>query len=437
MNTSYSTEGSLQMWISLPSAPNSSSRGDGSVASFVTTRTSLSAASFRTAQSRIASRNTSLVTGGHTHPNPSKWLEYLQEKSLIPTLDEEKNWSGRGQHVEYESHEASLIPLVSEGVLGFSATALVESVRCRRIRLARKTVKCGYRIKREDAIKEVEHLQRLRHYHLIQVIGTYVMGRDLAILLYPVADYNLESFIDSILDEQPQTGRRVASMCFFFGCLSNALQYLHSNITRHMDIKPKNLLVRDISRKDDRFAIRYNIYLADFGISRSYSSYDASETDSATSFTRTYSAPEVILQEKRGLSADIFSLGCVFLEILAVIAFYWGDPNEMKIFRENRTTNIDGDQSYQANIPALRSWLDHVVGVYRDRLVSAFTDLTQDQPTKSLHETDTLLDLLPKMLDADPSLRPTAAALATCTSHLCCPRCHSEPEALEAAEECI
>ena len=128
------------------------------------------------------------------------WYNHLRIRGLSPNEFDEKNWSGRGQHVEYELYEAAAIPLQAKSVFEFSATAPVESVRCRRILLARKTVKCGRQIKREDAITEVEHLQRLRHYHLIQVIGSYVMARDLAILLYPVAEYNLETFMDSIID---------------------------------------------------------------------------------------------------------------------------------------------------------------------------------------------------------------------------------------------
>src|SRR5204863_9361750 len=126
--------------------------------------------------------------------------QYLLSKNLIPDRFEEKDWSGRGQHAEYDPSEASKVPLVLEKNLGFTATAIVESVRCKRIRLARKTIKCGRRMRREEAIKEVEHLQRLSHAHILRVVGTYIMGKDLSILLYPVAEYNLGSFMESICD---------------------------------------------------------------------------------------------------------------------------------------------------------------------------------------------------------------------------------------------
>ena len=85
-----------------------------------------------------------------------------------------------------------------------------------------------------------------------------------------------------------------------------------------MDIKPTNILVRDIRRsavRNNSFA--YKVYIADFGIARSYLTAADSETENPTGFTRKYAAPEVVEQEKRGFSADISSLSCVLLEIIA------------------------------------------------------------------------------------------------------------------------
>lgn len=63
----------------------------------------------------------------------------------------------------------------------------------------------------------------------------------------------------------------------------------------------------------------YKIYFTNFGISRAYASMEESETEDPTSFTRAYAALEVVLQEIRGLSVDIFSMGCVYGEMLATI----------------------------------------------------------------------------------------------------------------------
>ncbi|ORY11323.1 kinase-like domain-containing protein, partial [Clohesyomyces aquaticus] len=214
--------------------------------------------------------------------------------------------------------EEKHIPLRVEKVLGHSATALVESVHCRRIRLARKTIKCSRRLHKEDAIKEVQTLQRLQHQHIVRVVGTYTLKKDLSILLYPATEYNLEEFMDEAVDHLLPSPHRKA-LERFFGCLSTAVSFLHDNNVKHMDIKPKNLLVRNLATLNTNRRSYFRIYIADFGISRSYQSPSESETDSPTSFTRTYAAPEVVIQDKRGFSADIFSLGCVFAEMLATL----------------------------------------------------------------------------------------------------------------------
>lgn len=253
-----------------------------------------------------------------------------------------------------------------EGLLGNSATAVVESVRCRRVLLARKTIRCNRRMKRTDALKEVQHLKKLEHSHIIQVVGTYIFRQDLAILLYPAAEYNLETFMESIIAESPgregfldkeETEPKLRAISTFFGCLAHAISFIHHNATKHMDIKPKNLLIKDMRHNLSQGP--YKIYIADFGITRSYKRAADAETDSPTSFTRMYAAPEVTDQRRRGLSADIFSLGCCFAEMLAVLA-----DTDRELKREDLlniiSSNEDLPRSYQSNLPLVTQWLEEI-----------------------------------------------------------------------------
>jgi hypothetical protein len=164
----------------------------------------------------------------------SEWISWLKQHGVIVDPFDELNWSGKGQHVEYGAHEQSEIPLKLEKTIGHSATALVESVRCRRIRLARKRIRCTRRLTQYDTISEVQQFQRLQHFHLVRVIGTYIVNRDLSILLYPVAEWNLEEFMDDTvnLDVDPASKNfsdsynhrnRVLALRTFFGCLSSAI----------------------------------------------------------------------------------------------------------------------------------------------------------------------------------------------------------------------
>jgi serine/threonine protein kinase len=189
--------------------------------------------------------------GNPTPHEPSADSEYgllLRENKLLVARDVELNWSGKGQHVEYKIGEA--IPLDVIKTIGHSATALVEAVRCRRILLARKSIQCNRYVKLPQLISEVEHLHRLRHPHIIQLVGSYLHNKTFAMLLYPVADYDLSVFMDKVSEairKRPKyslTIQWARHLSKFFLCLAHALKYMHSQGTMHMDIKPSNILVK-------------------------------------------------------------------------------------------------------------------------------------------------------------------------------------------------
>jgi len=120
--------------------------------------------------------------------------DLIREGGLQPSLSEEINWSGQGQHVQFGV--AQNIPLKELNAIGHGGSALVDSVLCRRVKLARKTMMCTRRQKLETMINEVEHLQSLRHPHIVQLVGSYLQGKRFAILLYPVAEWNLSRFLE-------------------------------------------------------------------------------------------------------------------------------------------------------------------------------------------------------------------------------------------------
>jgi serine/threonine protein kinase len=261
-----------------------------------------------------------------------------------------------------------LVPL---RFLGQSNSTVVEGVRCRRILLARKLIRWRTKVEvsRRIAMREVEHLQRLRHPHILRMVGTYVCTNQLGILLYPVAEYHLGDFMDSIFEDSCENSDvRITHLKMFFSCLAETLRYIHQNCTKHMDIKPQNLLVRDMRQTGKYLACGsgpqnmgdYKIYVADFGISRSYSSVEEANTENPTAFTWKYAAPEVVTYEKRGLSADIFSLGCVFAEMLAAISQYDQEGvEERQRLTEIRVAALP-NSAYAYCIPQLLEWLDEL-----------------------------------------------------------------------------
>ncbi|KAL1621121.1 hypothetical protein SLS56_009326 [Neofusicoccum ribis] len=238
-------------------------------------------------------------------------------------------------------------------------------------------------MKREDAVKEVEHLQRLSHAHIVRLIGTYIIedGKNFYILMYPVVDFDLERFLEKISDAaedgapQDFLAAADASLKSFFSCLVATLDFLQKRNVKHMDIKPKNILVRDVRQSILAHDCAYKVYLADFGIARAYSSPTESETTSPTAFTRLYSAPEVVAQETRGFKADVFSLGCVYAEMLATLA------------RQRDQLDTTRQRSFQAEIPAVQQFLRELVFqepevyLWNTRSRAMISQLPKDRPS--------------------------------------------------------
>ncbi|KAL1651279.1 hypothetical protein SLS58_000618 [Diplodia intermedia] len=261
----------------------------------------------------------------------------------------------------------------------------------------------------DDTVSEEKltyFLDWIRGVQYTRIIGTYVVenSKDLHILIYPVADCHLEMYMeDRYIDESvPDALQR------FFVCLTNTLAYLHRMLIKHMDIKPKNLLVRKSAAQHGPNA---KIYLADFGIARSYNSALDAETCSPTPYTPVFAAPEVVTQAIRGFKADVFSMGCVFAEILSALA---GSRDELLQRREEGTS----DRSFQANIDAVKEYIG---------------GLPLQQGTSAFAAREGCL----KMLNADPDERPDSETLCQLLgAHLlgngCC---FAGADRLEAAVE--
>jgi serine/threonine protein kinase len=266
------------------------------------------------------------------------------------------------------------------------------------------------------AIQEVAHLQKLEHPHVVRLIGTYSLPHKLAILLYPAAEWNLDEFLreESVTSDMKVMRRN--TILWAFRCLSNAISYIHGTITKHMDIKPKNVLVRDVRMSPLEHKTAWKVYIADFGIARSYPSMEDSETEGPTMFTRRYAAPEVINCDIRGLSADIFSLGCVFVEMFTFLMLPEYDLGVGKLLSMLMAHQY-GDSSYQANILVVRRFLKGL-----------------RKPMDLDFPMGTLCRIILRMTDECPNHRLPAEQLTSRfnVSDRCCPET-SGSEPLEAA----
>ncbi|KAG4436726.1 hypothetical protein IFR05_007780 [Cadophora sp. M221] len=249
-----------------------------------------------------------------------------------------------------------------EGIsLGRGASADVHEVICRGVKIARKQIFCSRRMKIEDVKRELEILRRLDHKHVVTLLGSYTQSRVLGLLLFPAAACDLGVYLDE-LDEDlrsgnPDTVEAMSKTCErlgmppniyyakerlnrVYGCLSNAVQYLHNNDVRHKDLKPRNIL---LDRND-------GLFVTDFGLSRDTTDASTSVTNGIERGTYKYCAPEVARYEPRGRAADIYSLSCVFLEINTVY-------RQMSLVEFDTFRTKNEDRSFQNSPEKLKEWM--------------------------------------------------------------------------------
>ena len=167
---------------------------------------------------------------------------------------------------------------------------------------------------------EASRLRGLQHRHIVQLVKTYQRGSSFGSLLRPAATTDLERLLTRFKNDKFSPIRGCTDSYWLrpiiltaFGCLSRSLAYIHGCGMQHKDIKPANILFE--SDKDNGDKARF--LLADFGLAYKFDNTGESQTENTNAYTRRYAAPETLADSYHGRSADVFSLGCVFLELLA------------------------------------------------------------------------------------------------------------------------
>jgi serine/threonine protein kinase len=230
--------------------------------------------------------------------------DFLEAQKLV--LSNVLDFERGSKHYHFSCD--SDVPLVTLSELGRGYFGSVDRVRSELSfrEYARKLIPRGLNFRKDKSVlrefeNELHNLKKLSHLHTVELVGSYTDPRFVGIIMSPVADCNLQQYLEGT--PEPSLLRT------FFGCLTVAVRFLHENYVRHKDIKPQNVLV-----------YRSRVLLTDFGISRDWTEAGHSTTTGPTTKTPRYCAPEVADFAPRNSSSDIWSLGCVFLEMWTVIS---------------------------------------------------------------------------------------------------------------------
>lgn len=197
--------------------------------------------------------------------------------------------------------------------------------------------------------EEVAVMKSLVHQHIVQITETYetlTKPRQFGILMFPVGDEDLSHFLDSV----PGKGypkKDIQTLEKWLLCLASALDYVHSQGIQHKDIKPQNIICKGTE-----------IFLTDFGQAHKLLRTSSTFGSQVEHITNIYSAPETISEGKRGRSADIFSLGCVYAEMATVITH-----RTVKDFHAHRiapqpTNSKETTHLFSATQSQIKSWFE-------------------------------------------------------------------------------
>jgi serine/threonine protein kinase len=171
-------------------------------------------------------------------------------------------------------------------------------------------------------LRELRILRHLQHENLIDVRSIFLPGGKNDFEDIYVFSELMETDLASILkSSQPMTDDHCQ---FFLYQILRGMKYVHSANVIHRDLKPRNLLVN----------ANCDLKICDFGLARMNFADKDFQTCPMTEYvcTRWYRAPEVLCSWTDYTTAiDIWSIGCIFAEMLARKPLYPGHNTQHQL----------------------------------------------------------------------------------------------------------
>lgn len=235
------------------------------------------------------------------------------------------------------------------------------------------------------AIREIALLKELNHPNVVHLLDVVTCEKS----IFLVFEY-LTQDLKKLLDQQPthSTGLPFKLCKSYMWQILQGIAHCHAHRVLHRDLKPQNLLI-DASG---------NIKLADFGLARSLSLPVRTYTHEVV--TLWYRAPEILLGAPLyGPSVDIWSIGCIFVEMATKRALFPGDSEIDQLFRIFRTLGTPREDIWEgvSNLPDYKC---------------TFPQWQKQDLTRFINDPDGL-DLLEQLLIYNPTERTSARTALT------------------------
>lgn len=158
------------------------------------------------------------------------------------------------------------------------------------------------------ALREISILRNISHQNIIPILQV-VHKEDMLTIVFEYMEYDLMAYID-----------KHGNIMFLINQLVSGVHHLHTRGIVHRDLKPHNILVSGSGV----------LKIADFGLARSLSATDFAYSSEVV--TLWYRAPELLMgRTNYGCEIDIWSLGCIFYEMICKKPLLPGENNATQL----------------------------------------------------------------------------------------------------------
>jgi len=157
---------------------------------------------------------------------------------------------------------------------------------------------------RGDCMKEVNLMQKLQHPHIVSILDAFLDGNDMVLVLECCEGGDLAGVLQQCAQKKQPLSE--AEVWKWFAQVCDAVFHMHSLRMMHRDIKPSNIFVTGTG----------DVMLGDLGLSR----FLSSQTVQVQSMVGTpcYMSPEAIRGIPYDFSSDVWGLGCLLYELVAL-----------------------------------------------------------------------------------------------------------------------
>nr|XP_024369180.1 cell division control protein 2 homolog A-like isoform X1 [Physcomitrium patens]XP_024369181.1 cell division control protein 2 homolog A-like isoform X1 [Physcomitrium patens]XP_024369182.1 cell division control protein 2 homolog A-like isoform X1 [Physcomitrium patens]XP_024369184.1 cell division control protein 2 homolog A-like isoform X1 [Physcomitrium patens]XP_024369185.1 cell division control protein 2 homolog A-like isoform X1 [Physcomitrium patens]XP_024369186.1 cell division contro len=193
------------------------------------------------------------------------------------------------------------------------------------------------RLEQEDegvpstAIREISLLKEMHHGNIVR-LQDVVHSEKRLYLVFEYLDLDLKKHMDTC----PDLAKDPRLIKTFLYQILRGIAYCHSHRVLHRDLKPQNLL---IDRRTNA------LKLADFGLARAFGIPVRTFTHEVV--TLWYRAPEILLGSCHySTPVDVWSVGCIFAEMVTQRPLFPGDSEIDELFRIFRLLGTPTEETW-------------------------------------------------------------------------------------------